>query len=314
MDTPTHTPVLVEEVVRDLAVTSGGRHIDCTVGLGGHAEAVLDRSPGDASLLGIDADGEAIRLARLRLARFGSRVELVAGNFAQLEAICASLGIPRVHSILFDLGVSSLQLDSTGRGFSFQKDASLDMRYDAGSGQTAAEIVNHTSQRQLIRLLREYGEERLAPDIARRIVSARPIESTLHLARLAEDAYGGRGRSRIHPATRTFMALRIAVNNELDNLIVGLNQALNVLAVGGRIAVISYHSLEDRIVKEFFRNESRDCICPPQALVCQCHHVARLQIVSRKVITPSPEEVDKNPRSRSAKLRVAEKTNRRKGG
>jgi len=303
---PIHIPVLLDETIEALVVQPGGRYIDATVGGGGHAAAILDCSQPGGQLLGIDADPEAIEVARVRLSAYSGSIRLINENFVNLENICIEYDFLPVHGILFDLGVSSLQLDSRGRGFSFQHDAPLDMRFSPSQKTTAADIVNTSSEAELAGLIREYGEESYSHQIAHRIVKARPIKTTLELARVIEQAVGFK-RGRIHPATRTFQALRIAVNQELDNLRAALEQAVNLLGFEGRLVVISYHSLEDRIVKRFMLKESRDCICPPGIPTCVCGHTARLRLISRRVITPSPEEVKSNPRSRSARLRVAER-------
>jgi len=303
--TPSHVPVLLQETVKALAVQPGGRYIDCTLGGGGHALAILDHSSPGGQLLGIDADPEAIKLARAKLEAYSSSILLVNENFTNLQAMCIKYDFFPVHGILFDLGLSSLQLDKNGRGFSFQHDAPLDMRFNPDQEVTAADIINTSSEAELARLIRAYGEVGHSRQIARHIVNERPIRTTLHLARTVERAIGRR-RSKIHPATKTFQALRIVVNRELDNLEVALKQAINLLGFEGRLAVISYHSLEDRIVKQFMQREARDCICPLGTPVCVCGHKARLRLINKRVITPSPTEIQLNPRSRSAKLRAAE--------
>ncbi len=308
MSLPLHTPVLLDEAIAGLQVWPGGCFIDCTVGTGGHAEAILDRILPSGKLLGIDADPEAIRVSRDRLNRYGEAVVLVNDSFGNLEAICRRYQFHPVDGILFDLGVSSLQLDTAERGFSFQHDAPLDMRFDPTQGLPASDIVNTFSEQQLARLIHEYGEERHSRRIARYIVQNRPVATTLELARLVEQALRSR-RARIHPATRTFMALRIAANNELQNLEPALIQATNLLRPGGRLAVISYHSLEDRITKQFMRRAASDCLCPPGTVMCRCGHVPTLKLISRKVIKPTSLEIESNPRSRSAKLRIAERLN-----
>jgi 16S rRNA (cytosine1402-N4)-methyltransferase len=301
-----HIPVMQNEVIEALAVQPGGRYIDCTAGTGGHASAILKYSSPGGQLLGIDADPAAVEMARKRLAGYGSSVVIANDNFVNLEAICARYEFMPVHGILLDLGLSSLQLNDNGRGFSFQYAAPLDMRFDPGQEITAADIVNKYSEAELVRILRDYGEETNAYRIAKFIINERPISTTIELAKIVEQAVGFRGR--IHPATKTFQALRIAVNNELEHLESTLRQAVNLLGFEGRLVVISYHSLEDRIVKQFMQHESKDCICPPEAPVCNCRHSAGLKLINKKVITPSVEEVSHNPRSRSAKMRIAERT------
>jgi len=301
-----HIPVLVKETVEALAVQPGGRYVDCTVGGGGHAVAVLERSSPGGMLLGIDADPQAIEEASSRLETYGRSVLLVNDNFVNLQAISYKYDFVPVHGILFDLGLSSLQLNGNGRGFSFQHDAPLDMRLNPGQEVTAADIVNNYSEDELAHLIRTYGEERSSRRIAHRIVQERPLKTTLQLVRLIEQVMGGR-RGRIHPATKTFQALRISVNRELEYLEAALQQVVSLLGFEGRLVVISYHSLEDRIVKQFMQRESRDCICPPSNLTCTCGHTASLRLVHKKAITPSQEEIQSNPRARSAKLRVAER-------
>lgn len=303
---PVHIPVLLKETIESLRVQAGGRYIDGTVGGGGHAAAILERSLPGGQLLGIDADPAALAIARSRLAAYGESVLLVNENFINLEAVCIKYGFTPVHGILFDLGLSSLQLDGNGRGFSFQHDAPLDMRFNPNQKLTAADIVNTFSEDEIAHLLRTCGEEAHSRQIARYIVQQRPIRTTLELVTVIERAVGPRC-GRIHPATKTFQALRIAVNHELDYLESALEQAVNLLSYDGRLAVISYHSLEDRIVKQFMHREAKNCICPPGTPVCVCQHQASLRVVTRKVITPSLAEVQFNPRSRSAKLRVAER-------
>jgi 16S rRNA (cytosine1402-N4)-methyltransferase len=300
-----HIPVLLSETLRALAVQPGGRYIDCTLGGGGHAAAILDHSSPGGQLLGIDADPNAIEIARERLQRYRDSTLLVNDNFSNLHAICIKYDFFPVHGILFDLGLSSHQLNGNGRGFSFQYDAPLDMRFSPDQKVTAADIVNTTPEARLAYLIRTYGEETHSHRIAGQIVKARPVSSTRQLAAIIEKAVGRRGK--IHPATRTFQALRIAVNHELEHLETALRQAIDLLGNRGRLVVISYHSLEDRIVKQLLQKESRACICPPEIPTCVCGHVPRVKLVNRKVVTPSTTEVDVNPRSRSAKLRAAER-------
>ena len=297
-----HTPVLLAEVLAGLQVRPGSRYIDATTGLGGHSRAILDASAPDGQLLCLDADAEALNNARQHLRDFVSRVVFVNSNFAELEAVAVDHGFSRVDGILFDLGVSSLQLDSAERGFSFQKEGPLDMRFSP-TGPSAADLVNTLPESELADLIWRYGEERGSRRIARAIVGHRPLHSSAELAGLIAQVVGH--REKIHPATRTFQALRIAVNNELDSLQSALPQAVRLLAPEGRLAVIAFHSLEDRIVKEFVRTESLDCTCPPQAPACTCQHRASLRTLTRRPIRPSEEERTTNRRSRSAKLRLA---------
>jgi len=303
---PAHTPVLVEEAVRALAVQPGGRYIDGTLGGGGHAAAILEHSAPGGQLLGIDADPDAIVVARERLWPFQGSTLIVQDNFANLRTICYRYDFVPVHGILLDLGISSLQLNGSRRGFSFQQDAPLDMRFDPDQEVTAADIINAYPEDELANLLWAYGEEGFSRQIASGIVRERPVKTTLKLAKIVEKVVGGR-RGRIHPATRTFQALRIAVNHELENLEQALEQAVSLLGFEGRLVVISYHSLEDRVVKQFMQREARDCICPPDTPDCVCGHTASVRLLNRRVITPSPQEVQRNPRSRSARLRAVER-------
>lgn len=281
-----HEPVLVAEALAFLAPGPGKLFVDATAGTGGHAEALLARG---AAVVGVDRDPEALKVAQDRLSPFGDRVRLVHGDFRNLQDILTRLGVARADGFLFDLGVSSLQLDQPERGFSFQADGPLDMRMDPGGAVTADDLVNRLPERELARILWEYGEERHARRIAREVVRARPIRTTGELARLVARLYPP-GHHRIHPATRTFQALRIAVNDELAALEAGLAAALSRLRPGGVVCAISFHSLEDRIVKRAFR---------------QAALAGRLEVLTKKPIQPGPDEVARNPRARSAKLRAA---------
>ncbi len=302
---PAHIPVLVKETIQVLNVQPGGRYIDCTLGGGGHAVAILESSSPGGQLLGIDADPDAIKIARESLEAYSGSTLFINENFVNLQAICYKHDFFPVHGILFDLGLSSLQLNGSSRGFSFQREASLDMRLNPNQGLTAADIVNNYSETELARLIKTYGEEGYSHQIAHRIVQERPIRTTLQLAEVIERVIGSR-RGRIHPATKTFQALRIAVNQEPEHLESALRQAINLLGFEGRLVVISYHSLEDRLVKQFMQRESKDCICPPGIPKCVCGHTASLRLINKRVITPPPEEIQINPRSRSARLRAAE--------
>lgn len=301
-----HQPVLYHEIIHALRPQSPGRYVDATVGAGGHAWGILEASAPDGQLLALDKDPQALAIASQRLSVYHPRVILVHASYTQLREELIRIGWQQVNGIVFDLGVSSMQLDQAERGFSFLADGLLDMRFDPTAGRSAADLVNCLSEDELTDLIWRYGEERHARRIAREICRSRPLETTRQLAQAAERAVGGR-KERIHPATRTFQALRIAVNDELRGLEQVLPDAVDVLASGGRLAVISFHSLEDRIIKQFFRRESRDCICPPEQPVCTCNHHATLREITRKPILPSMEEIATNPRARSAKLRVAEK-------
>ncbi|MDD9995288.1 MAG: 16S rRNA (cytosine(1402)-N(4))-methyltransferase RsmH [Dehalococcoidia bacterium] len=301
-----HTPVLGRELVSALAVRPDGAYVDCTVGEGGHAEMILSAVEPPPRLLGIDLDADALRSARVRLAGFEAAVSLVQGNYGDVGGLVAAAGFEAADGIIIDLGVSSLQLESPERGFSFRREERLDMRFDRRQAQTAFDLVNRAHASELAELIRSLGEESRSRRIASAIVAARPIETTTELAAVVVGALGG-GRRRIHPATRTFQALRMSVNGELDNLRSGLEQSSALLAPGGRLAVIAYHSLEDRLVKRFMAVESRDCICPREAALCECGHRASLKRVNRKVIKASQQEISANPRSRSARMRVAER-------
>lgn len=311
---PTHVSVLLEEAMHYLAVRPGGRYIDCTTGLGGHSEAIARQLGDDGRLLCIDQDRDALEFARTRLTPFGRRVSFVHGNFRDLATLAAAEGFTGVDGILMDLGVSSMQFDRAERGFAFGLEGPLDMRMNpAGGGITAADILNTWEERELADLFFVYGEERQSRRIARAIVQARPLTTTWELARAVEQAVGGaRNRTQIHPATKVFLALRIRVNGELDSLDAVLPQAHSLLGSGtdrdgGRLVVIAFHSLEDRIVKQFMRRESTDCLCPPGLPVCRCGHTATLRDLTRRAVKPTEAEVAANPRARSAVLRAAQR-------
>jgi 16S rRNA (cytosine1402-N4)-methyltransferase len=292
--------------LENLAIRPGGVYLDGTVGMGGHAAAILKACSPDGRLLAMDRDPSALCIAAQRLIPYGERVTLVHGSFAQMGEVAARQGFDRFDGILLDLGVSSRQLGDAERGFSFQHDGPLDMRLDPTEGVTAAMLVNELSQEELAELIYRYGEERESRRIARALVAARPILTTAELASVVSRIVRSRGGG-IHPATRTFQALRIAVNEELEALATVLPAAVALLRPGGRLAVIAFHSLEDRIVKQFLQRESRDCLCPPEMPVCGCGHRATMEVITRKPIRPTATEVDANPRSRSARLRVAAK-------
>jgi len=306
-----HIPVLVAEVVAGLGVRPGGCYLDATVGGGGHTAAILDASAPDGWVLGLDRDAEAVLRARERLGAYGDRVVVEHASYVDLLDVLRQAQRGPLDGVIFDLGFSSWQIEDPARGFSFLQDGPLDMRFDTGHGATAADLVNQLSEDALAQILFDYGEEARSRRIARAIVAARPIGTTGELARIVSAAVGGRrgagAPARLHPATRTFHALRIAVNQELQAIAVAMPDALAALRTGGRLGVIAFHSLEDRIVKQFMQRESRDCICPPEFPVCQCDHRRSLRILTRKPIVPSDAEIMANPRSRSAKLRLAEK-------
>jgi 16S rRNA (cytosine1402-N4)-methyltransferase len=308
-----HLPVLANEVIEMLAPAPGSLHIDATLGAGGHTERILEAASPEGRVLGVDADPAAIDRVEARLrARFGERLVLRQGNFRDLATIAPDAGFGAVDGALFDLGLSSYQLADRDRGFGFRAGGPLDMRFDTGRGVPAAELLASLDAAELTALFRRYGEEPKAGRIARAIVDARrtaPIATAEELAALIERVAppDPRRPRRIHPATRVFQALRIAVNEELDALQAGLTAALDLLRPGGRLVVLSYHSLEDRIVKRFIQAERRGCVCPPQLPVCVCGRNPRLRLVTNPSLTPSPAEIAANPRSRSARLRAAER-------
>lgn len=300
-----HVPVLYQEVLDGLQPHSSGKYIDGTIGAGGHADGILTASGPDGRLMGLDADPEALFVASQRLASFGERVLLAQANFRELAAVARKHKFEPVDGILLDLGLSSMQLDAPERGFAFLQEGPLDMRFDPAQTTTAADLVNRLSEADLADLIYRFGEEPASRRIARGIVARRPVHTTAELAEIVRRAVPGRHKR--HPATRTFQALRIVVNDELEVLKEVLPQAVDLLKPGGRLAVITFHSLEDRLVKEFFRTEASGCVCPPGLPVCVCAHVATLRIVTRRPLQPQEVEVQRNPRSRSAKLRIAEK-------
>jgi 16S rRNA (cytosine1402-N4)-methyltransferase len=306
-----HKPVMLEESVTSLACRRGGIYVDGTVGGGGHAYEILKRIYPEGLLVGIDRDEEAIQETARRLQEFGDRMILIKGNFADIAGMVRKLKIDKVDGILLDLGVSSRQLDASERGFSFMQDSRLDMRMDRSQRLDAHTLVNTQSEQELMRIIRDYGEEEKAGRIVRAIMKRRrvaPIETTLELASLIAEAVPSRaGKSRIHPATRTFQALRIAVNDELSSLTKAIPEAIHSLRSGGRLSVISFHSLEDRIVKNIFRDEAATCNCPPQLPICVCKKIPSIRLVTKKAIKPGKEEAEMNPRSRSARLRTAER-------
>ncbi len=308
--TLSHRPVLLRETIELLAAERGGLFVDCTVGLGGHSEAILQASS-DAQVLGIDRDEAALELAKERLALYGSRFRAVHADFRELTRVLATAKVRQVHGVLADLGVSSLQLDSPSRGFSFRHEAPLDMRMDTSSGETAAELLGRLSEVEIANLIFEYGEEPRSRRIARAIVQRRErgqsMATTTDLANLVERAVGKGNKRRIHPATRTFQALRIAVNGELENLDRFLFDAVDHLEQAGRLAVISFHSLEDRIVKRTLQKLSGRCQCPPRLPKCICGARKAIDILTKRAVAPSAKEIDENPRARSAKLRGAQK-------
>src|SRR5256885_2740681 len=310
-----HMPVMLEEVLKFLRPAPGGHYIDGTAGGGGHTETILERTAPDGKVLGIDTDVQALARVRERLAESVSsrRLVLAHGNFAELARIVNEAGFMSIQGILLDLGFSSHQMDNPERGFSFSVDGPLDMRLDQSQGISAADLVNNASEQELADIIWRYGEEKRSRQIAQRIVRERAKGAIMHTAQLARLAAAGVPfkPGAIHPATKTFQALRIPVNHELERLEAALPQILDVLSsrrndVGGRMVIITFHSLLVRLVTEFMRREASDCICPPSTPVCICGHKARLRLLSRKPVIPTAQEVNSNPRARSAKLRAAE--------
>lgn len=309
-----HVPVLLEETIRWLQPRPGGVYVDATLGGGGHAEAILERIGPGGLLIGIDRDDAAIAASSRRLARFGEAVMLVRENFAAIKEFIVVQGLTQVDGVLFDLGASSLQFADAERGFSFLETGPLDMRMDRRQPQTAADLVNRLPERELAEMIWRYGEERWSRRIAHAIVQARPLRTTAELAEIVRGAIPRRSwPRRIHSATRTFQALRIAVNDELSNLERATPDAAEVLREAGRLCTITFHSLEDRTIKRTFLRLSRGCACPPGSSACTCGEKRWLRVLTKKPITASPEEVARNPRARSAKLRVAERIGETQG-
>jgi len=301
-----HEPVMMPEIMQALNVQPGGRYIDGTLGEGGHSKEILRAANPGGQVLGVDADPEAITVATKRLAEHDDAFLAVNTNFRDIRATALQYEFVPVHGVLFDLGVSSLQLDRESRGFSFRRADPLDMRFSLDQQISASNIVNEYAESELADIIFHLGEDRAARRIANAIVRHRPLNTSLELAELIEKVTPRRGK-RTHPATRTFQAIRIAVNDELSALETALEQAVSLLGQGGRLAVISYHSLEDRIVKNFIRKQASDCICPPGTPICRCDHLATLKMISRRPQIPTDSEIGANPRARSAKLRVAER-------
>jgi 16S rRNA (cytosine1402-N4)-methyltransferase len=305
-----HRPVLLDETIRFLDPSRGGLFIDCTVGLGGHSEAILESS-NETRVIGIDRDPEALAFANQRLARFAERFRSVHANFHEIENVVSDLAASDIRGVLVDLGVSSLQFDSPTRGFSFRFDAPLDMRMNPeGEEETAAELLARLPEEEIARIIFEYGEERRSRRIAKWIVERReqgsPITNTKDLADLVARAVGTR-KSKLHPATRTFQALRIAVNKELEGLSTFVEKSVDLLQVDGRFVAISFHSLEDRIIKQELRRLSGQCQCPPRVPYCSCGARKQVEILTRRPVVPSETEIEQNPRARSAKLRACRK-------
>ena len=305
-----HESVLAKEILQYLHPREDGLIVDGTLGNGGHTELILKNTAPGLRVLGIDRDEQAIERAGKRLAPFRNRVTLIHGNFSDIKNILKKANVMNVDGLLLDLGVSSPQLDSPERGFSFMRNGPLDMRMDSTQKTTAADLLVKLSDEELVLVIKEYGEERFAKRIVRAIRKAQeqnPITTTLQLSNIVSGVTHTPRPAKIHPATRTFQALRIAVNNELEHIKSALSDSLEVLSASARIMVISFHSLEDRIVKNFFKDEEKGCICPPRLPVCACGHKTRLKIITRRPVTPASEEVKRNPRASSSKLRVAER-------
>jgi 16S rRNA (cytosine1402-N4)-methyltransferase len=311
MDENIHTPVLLQLVTEFLRIQPAGVYVDCTLGMGGHTEAIAEALGPEGKVIGIDRDEEALELARSRLKRFGSAIEYVHGNFADLETILDERDFRDVDGILMDIGLSSYQLSRPERGFAFSLEGPLDMRMDKRAALMASDVVNEYSVEELTKIFWRFGEEKFSKRVAAAVVKYREqtkIESTTQLAAVVSGAIPRRFHGKkIHPATRTFQALRIFVNGELDNLSNALFTAIKFLKPGGRLVVIAFHSLEDRIVKQMFRKYVGGCICPPSFPVCRCDNKAIVRILTKRPLTADADEVLRNPRSRSAKMRVCEK-------
>ncbi|HHZ14244.1 MAG: 16S rRNA (cytosine(1402)-N(4))-methyltransferase RsmH [Caldicoprobacterales bacterium] len=303
-----HIPVLFNETIEMLNLKPGQIIVDATLGGGGHAGGILERIAPDGTLIGIDRDPNALAAARAHLKEYGDSLITVHGNFNDLGTILGKLNIPYINGLVMDLGVSSHQLDEKSRGFSYQDDAPLDMRMDPTQPFSAMNVVNEYEEKQLAKIILEYGEERWAARIAKFIVENRPIHTTGELTEIIKAAIPAKARRQgPHPSKRTFQAIRIEVNGELEILEGAIETAVNFLESGGRLCVITFHSLEDRIVKNTFRRLERPCTCPPDSPICICDKKASIKILTRKPITPSKYEIDENPRSRSAKLRACQK-------
>ncbi len=300
-----HIPVLLTEVITSFEGLNNGVFVDATLGMGGHSRAILEKIP-NSSLIGIDLDSDAVLLAQQNLASFGNRVNITQGNYVDMVQIARNFNKFDVDGILLDLGLSSMQIDDKQRGFSFRFDSELDMRFDKTKGISASEVLNSFDESELADIFYKYGEERESRIIAKSIVISRPIKTTYDLTEIIYNSKR-KSKSKINPSTKVFQALRIYVNQELRNVEKGLEEALKLLKFGGHFSVISYHSLEDRIVKNFFKKNSLDCICSPSIIECQCQHSALIRRINKKVIQPTEKEINNNPRSRSAKLRIVQR-------
>ena len=311
-NSPRHKTVMIKEASKYVNLENGDTFLDATLGGGGHSKAILDKY--DAiNVIGIDKDIQAINIAQKNLKDYKNSISLHNIDFSKIDEVVKKNQIKNIGAILFDLGTSQIQLNNPKRGFSFQHESPLDMRMDSRQNTTADDIINNFKESDIIKILSDYGEERYSKTIARLIIAKRPIKNTGELSNLVLAAYKGKRNKKIHPATKVFQALRIAVNDELKMLEIALSKSIKLLKnPGGRLVVISFHSLEDRIVKQFFRNESINCLCDPKIILCSCNHQAKIKLISKKIIRPSEKEIEENPSSRSAKMRVAEVIKARK--
>lgn len=307
-----HKTVMIQEVLEYINLQNGNTFLDATIGAGGHSKALLDKYEA-INLIGLDKDIKAVNIAKENLKDYKDSISLHNVDFSNIGTIIQKSNLKKIDAVLFDLGTSQIQLNDPKRGFSFQHESPLDMRMDQSQKTTADEIINHYKESEIVKILSEFGEERYSKTIARLIVAKRPIKNTKDLSNLVLKVYKGRNNKKIHPATKVFQAFRIAVNNELNMLEIALSKSIDLLKQpGGRIVVISFHSIEDRIVKQFFRKESKNCLCDSKVIICNCNHQAKIKIITKKIIKPSEAEVKKNPSSRSAKMRVAEVIQSRK--
>tara|TARA_Y100000996_G_C22527829_1_gene645199 strand:- start:393 stop:1340 length:948 start_codon:yes stop_codon:yes gene_type:complete len=307
-----HKTVMIQEVLEYINLQNGNTFLDATIGAGGHSKALLDKYEA-INLIGLDKDIKAVNIAKENLKDYKDSISLHNVDFSNIGKIIEKSNLKKIDAVLFDLGTSQIQLNDPKRGFSFQHESPLDMRMDQSQKTTADEIINHYKESEIVKILSEFGEERYSKTIARLIVAKRPIKNTKDLSNLVLKVYKGRNNKKIHPATKVFQAFRIAVNNELNMLEIALSKSIDLLKQpGGRIVVISFHSIEDRIVKQFFRKESKNCLCDSKVIICNCNHQAKIKIITKKIIKPSEAEVKKNPSSRSAKMRVAEVIQSRK--
>ena len=307
-----HKTVMIQEVLEYINLQNGNTFLDATIGAGGHSKALLDKYEA-INLIGLDKDIKAVNIAKENLKDYKDSISLHNVDFSNIGKIIEKSNLKKIDAVLFDLGTSQIQLNDPKRGFSFQHESPLDMRMDQSQKTTADEIINHYKESEIVKILSEFGEERYSKTIARLIVAKRPIKNTKDLSNLVLKVYKGRNNKKIHPATKVFQAFRIAVNNELNMLEIALSKSVDLLKKpGGRIVVISFHSIEDRIVKQFFRKESKNCLCDSKVIICNCNHQAKIKIITKKIIKPSEAEVKKNPSSRSAKMRVAEVIQSRK--